>query len=50
MENCTIQEITYIDELIELCEKASKSNHPNAINYDVEKMKKRWKKKSIKTK
>ena len=34
MENCTIQEITYIDELIELCEKASKSNHPNAINYD----------------
>ena len=42
MENCVIQEITYIDELIELCEKASKSNHPNAVNYDVEKMKKRW--------
>lgn len=50
MENCTIQEITYIDELIELCEKASKSNHPNAVNYDVEKMKKRWNKYLIFTK
>ena len=50
MENCTIQEITYIDELIELCEKASKSNHPNAVNYDVDKMKKRWNKYLIFTK
>ena len=50
MENCVIQEITYIDELIELCEKASKSNHPNAVNYDVDKMKKRWNKYLIFTK
>ena len=50
MENCTVQEITYIEELIELCEKASKSNHPNAVNYDVDKMKKRWNKYLIFTK
>ena len=50
MENCVIQEITNIDELIELCEKASKSNHRNAKNYDVEQMKKRWNKYLIFTK
>ena len=50
MENCTVQEITYIDEMIELCEMASKSNHPNAQNYDVDKMKKRWNKYLIFTK
>ena len=36
MENCVIQEITYIDEFLSLCEIASKSKHPNAKNYDVE--------------
>ena len=50
MENCVIQEITYIDEYIELCEIASKSNHPNASNYNVDKMKKRWNKYLIFTK
>lgn len=50
MENCVVQEITYIDEYIELCEIASKSNHPNASNYNVDKMKKRWNKYLIFTK
>ena len=36
MENCVIQEITYIDEFLSLCEIASKSKHPNAKNYDVD--------------
>ena len=44
MENCVVREITYIDEYIELCEIASKSKHPNAKNYDVAQMKKRWNK------
>ena len=50
MENCVVREITYIDEYIELCEIASKSNHPNASNYDVDKMRKRWNKYLIFTK
>ena len=50
MENCVIQEITYIDEYIELCEIASKSNHPNASNYNIDKMRKRWNKYLIFTK
>ena len=50
MENCIVQEITYIDEYIELCEIASKSNHTNASNYNVDKMKKRWNKYLIFTK
>ena len=50
MENCVVQEITYIDEYIELCEIASKSNHTNASNYNVDKMKKRWNKYLIFTK
>ena len=50
MENCVVQEITFIDEYIELCEIASKSNHPNASNYNVDKMKKRWNKYLIFTK
>ena len=50
MENCIVQEITTIDEYIELCEIASKSNHPNASNYNVDKMKKRWNKYLIFTK
>ena len=40
MENCTIQEITYIDELKELCLEQIKSIIQNAINYDVDKMQK----------
>ena len=44
MENCVIQEITYIDEFLSLCEMASKSKHPNAKNYNVDQMKKRWNK------
>ena len=50
MENCVVREITFIDEYIELCEIASKSNHPNASNYNVDKMKKRWNKYLIFTK
>ena len=50
MENCVIQEITYIDEFLSLCEIASKSKHPNAKNYDVAQMKKRWNKYLIITK
>ena len=42
MENCVIQEITYFDELKELCLEANKINHQNADNYDVDKMHKRW--------
>ena len=42
MENCVIQEITYFDELKELCLQANKINHQNADNYDVDKMQKRW--------
>ena len=40
MENCVIQEITYIDEYLSLCEMASKSKAPNASNYNVDQMKK----------
>ena len=36
MENCVVQEITSIDEYLELCDTASKSNHPNASNYKVD--------------
>ena len=50
MENCIIQEITYIDEFLNLCELASKSKHPNASNYNVDQMKKRWNKYLIFTK
>ena len=50
MENCVIQEITYIDEFLSLCEMASKSKHPNAKNYNVDQMKKRWNKYLIITK
>ena len=50
MENCVVQEITYIDEFLSLCEIASKSKHPNAKNYDVAQMKKRWNKYLIITK
>ena len=50
MENCVVREITFIDEYIELCEIASKSNHPNASNYNVDKMKNRWNKYLIFTK
>ena len=50
MENCVVQEITFIDEYLELCDTASKSNHPNASNYNVDKMKKRWNKYLIFTK
>ena len=50
MENCVIQEITYIDEYLNLCELASKSKHPNASNYNVDQMKKRWNKYLIITK
>ena len=42
MENCTVQEITHIDEMIELCEMASKLKHTNSQNYDVDNMKRRW--------
>jgi len=42
MENCVIQEITYFEELKELCLEANKINHQNADNYDVDKMHKRW--------
>ena len=50
MENCVVQEITSIDEYLELCDTASKSNHPNASNYKVDKMRKRWDKYLIFTK
>ena len=50
MENCVVQEITSIDEYLELCDTASKSNHPNASNYNVDKMRKRWDKYLIFTK
>ena len=35
MENCVIQEITYIDELKELCLEANKINHQNALGVFV---------------
>ena len=50
METCIVQEITSIDEYVELCEIASKSNHPNSSNYNVDKMKMRWDKYLIFTK
>ena len=50
MENCVVQEITSIDEYLELCDTASKSNHPNASNYNIDKMRKRWDKYLIFTK
>lgn len=42
METCTLQEIKEFAEAEELFSIASKSKHPNASNFDVNKMKKRW--------
>ena len=40
METCTLQEIKEFAEAEELFSIASKSKHPNASNFDVNKMKK----------
>ena len=42
MENCTLRTIENFDELEPLFVKASETKHPNAKNFLVEKMQKRW--------
>tara|TARA_A100001011_G_C14295667_1_gene838298 strand:- start:664 stop:1215 length:552 start_codon:yes stop_codon:yes gene_type:complete len=44
MENCTLRTIENFNELEPLFKKASETDHPNAKNFLVEKMQKRWNK------
>jgi hypothetical protein len=42
MENCTLRQIKTFDEIEPLFARASATDHPNAKNFLVDKMQKRW--------
>ena len=42
MEDCTLRTIENFEELETVLKKASETNHPNAKNFLVDKMHKRW--------
>jgi hypothetical protein len=42
MENCTLREVKTFEEIEPLFAQASESNHANAKNFLVDKMRKRW--------
>ena len=42
MENCTLREVKTFEEIEPLFAQASETDHPNAKNFLVDKMKKRW--------
>jgi hypothetical protein len=50
MSDCVVQEVTLFEEIEEALTLASNSGHQNSVNYEVDRMKKRWNKYHIFTK